>query len=600
MPFYLGLGVILLYAWHRFDEPSFPKEETLPSAVVPLRYLFLPPSSYARARLVYIAISGTLYFLLVLAGRPFLEALGIGAAQFPPAAWPLTIALLMVGVLPNPSMKWLNSVEDRLRRQVHAWFLVPDGVKETVALLHDAAYMPPPAQLDAVREPLRSRIREGLALPRTDLRYRWARATMLMEAIDQMGNGAPHPLAFARFQAFQEDLVTLRQSYRALRSDVETSFASPPNEEAEAALREQVDRLLRRIYAYLSWGVRHQAQSDRIIFAKLVECGFRVPAVDEGRRAFDVIAPALLLVMAVIFVMNWIIDGTSDHWVVSALTSTVAAGFMYGGSSWIALRRRAQMIEATTWDPDSPRSFVGMAWRAGLATWAVIVAVTVFFGFEAAVNSLKGLWSAAVRGSDLNHVALWLPVHIVTAAPWFLVGASFSVLLASRLDGDVRRVARADQARDAAVIGLGLAVAVVAALIIQDGLEDAVLGPSSLATWVSLVLMGVTGLLVGGIMGSALPKVFRREIMWPARTQTRLALRELIERARHKLGENAETWAFTRLEDGIDIRITPAEALHYRSHATGVWALLDQVVVVHGSYRQPSAADVIDGGRKAS
>ncbi|WP_207537262.1 hypothetical protein [Sabulicella rubraurantiaca] len=99
-------------------------------------------------------------------------------------------------------MKWLNSVEDRLRRQVHGWFLVPDGVKETIAVLQDAAYTPPQALLDAVKEPLRSRIREGLALPRTELRYRWARAIMLMETINQMGNGAPHPLASARFQAF--------------------------------------------------------------------------------------------------------------------------------------------------------------------------------------------------------------------------------------------------------------------------------------------------------------------------------------------------------------------------------------------------------------
>ena len=224
---------------------------------------------------------------------------------------------------------------------------------------------------------------------------------------------------------------------------------------------------------------------------------------------------------------------------------------------------------------------------------------TILFGFESAVNSLKGLWSAAVSGSDLDGVALWLPVRVATAAPWFLMGASFSVLLASRLDGDVRRVARADRARDAAVIGVGLAVAVVAALITQDGLVAAVLGASSSVAWVSLLLTGMTGLLVGSIMGYALPKAFRREIMRPARTQARLALRELIERARQRLGESGEAWAFTRPEEDTDIRITPAEALRYRSHATGVWALLDQVAAERGSSWQPSAATVIDGGRKA-
>jgi hypothetical protein len=600
-PFYIGLGVILLYAWHRFDEPSFPKEETLPSAVVPLRYLFLRPS-YGRARLVYVGCSGILFFVLVLAGRPVLEALGVGESVFPPAAWPLTIALLMVGLMPNPppQLKWLTAAEDRLRRQVHAWFFVPDGVKETIAVLHDADYTPPRALLEAVQEPLQSSIREGLALPRTDLRYRWSRAVMLMEVINQMGNGLPHPLATAHFEAFKDDHKELSQSYQTLQAQIEAHLAGQPSDHAEAALKDEVNRMLRRIYAYLSWGVRHQAQSDGMVFAKLAECGFRVPA-GQGRRVFDVIVPALLLVMTLVFIMNWIIDRNTTLWAVGALTSAIAATFMYGGSSWITLSQRAQMIEATTWDPDSPRCFVGMAWRAGLSTWAVIVGVTVFFGFESALGSIKGLWSAAAEASALDDAALWLPSRVVTAAPWFLVGAGFSVLLASRLDGDVRRVAPRDRAVDAAIIGGGLAVAVMAAFIIQDGLEAAIRGSAPASNvLVPLLLAGLTGLLVGAVIGFVVPRAFRREIMRPARASARLALLDLMERARQRLGEeSAEAWVFTRPAEDTDIRITPAEALRSRSHATGVWALLDQEAATRPPSWQPNLATVIEGGRKA-
>jgi hypothetical protein len=51
----MGLVIVTVYAWERFNEPSFPNRETLPSAVVPLRYLFLRPQ-YPRARLIPVGV----------------------------------------------------------------------------------------------------------------------------------------------------------------------------------------------------------------------------------------------------------------------------------------------------------------------------------------------------------------------------------------------------------------------------------------------------------------------------------------------------------------------------------------------------------------
>ena len=51
---FLGSWVVVAYAWQRFNEPSFPNQQTLPRTVDPLRYLFLKPA-YQKARFMYVA-----------------------------------------------------------------------------------------------------------------------------------------------------------------------------------------------------------------------------------------------------------------------------------------------------------------------------------------------------------------------------------------------------------------------------------------------------------------------------------------------------------------------------------------------------------------
>ena len=62
--FFFGLLVVTAFAWKRFNEPSFPNQESLPRAVDPLRYLFFK-SAYQKARLTYLVALLLLYVLLV-------------------------------------------------------------------------------------------------------------------------------------------------------------------------------------------------------------------------------------------------------------------------------------------------------------------------------------------------------------------------------------------------------------------------------------------------------------------------------------------------------------------------------------------------------
>ena len=73
--FCFGVLIVLTYAWQRFNEPSFPKEETLPRTVEPLRYLFLKPA-YAKARLFYLLGLLGLYVLVLVPDQSMVGALG--------------------------------------------------------------------------------------------------------------------------------------------------------------------------------------------------------------------------------------------------------------------------------------------------------------------------------------------------------------------------------------------------------------------------------------------------------------------------------------------------------------------------------------------
>ena len=235
-----------------------------------------------------------------------------GFKDFPAKAWPLLIALVLTGLGTVPaSLKWLNVIEEWLRQWVHSWFLVPDGMKRTIGVLEDARYDPPPSQLSLVENPVtRERLQENLKAPTGTLRYRWARTAVLMVSLRQMGAGAPHPLRRAAFAPFEEDFKAILASYRALRPDVEALLSNPTGGDAEENLLAAVDGLLKRIYAYISWGLLQQADRESDIDRTLEELGFRIPKT-TGRRLADIVVPAVLPV-ALITMLFWVLHDTSS------------------------------------------------------------------------------------------------------------------------------------------------------------------------------------------------------------------------------------------------------------------------------------------------
>jgi len=612
--FVLGLLVVTAFAWRQFNEPSFPSHEALPRTVDPLRYLFLK-AAYRKARFTYLSALLLLYALLVAPGPKIVPALGaVGIEKFPDEGWALLAALIITGVGLTPdSWKWFHKVEELLRQWVHAWFLVPAGIERTIGVLEDAQYEPTPSQLALLQSPRKETVQEDLkCLPET-LRYRWARATILVTWLKQIGAGGAGPLRKANFDPFEEDFDAILEKYRALKPDVEALGAGATSNYTEDQLSRWVDRLLRRVYAYISWGVRNQADSEREVYDTLEELGFRIPKIG-GRRLFDIVSPAVLLI-ALITMLFWITNDAvkqamglpaprgSDS-IVSALSAAMAACLMYGGAVLIALRCRSAEIERRLWRERSPRCLIPIAIRAGLVTWAVITATTVLWGLSETWQSLAGIValfkSPAGDGSaSALASAKWLPIRIAAALPWLLAGATASAVLATSLAGDARLTDRSQRAVDAIFLSGALALAVGWAALLQYALMEKFEGkPWDLADVISL---GLAGFACGAVIGFKVPWACKTNLVTPPDRATAGVLWELLVQAESELGSKvaAQNWIFSPNADLGGI--TPAEAVQYTTRATGVKRLLESEA---SARREQARAErplpvVIEGGRGA-
>jgi hypothetical protein len=636
--FCFGFLIVLTYAWQRFNEPSFPNEETLPRTVEPLRYLFLKPA-YAKARLSYLVGFLILYVLLLLPGQTMVGALSGSDPKegLSPQAWPLLAALVLTGLGTAPtSVKWLNFLEEQLRRWVHSWYLVPDGIRRTIAVLDDARYDPPAAQLNFLSGPLKEKCQEDLRSARGTLSYNWARATILVTSIRSMLSGAPHPLKRAAFEPFKEEFFDdILVKYRALKLDAQA--LNPSDEDEEEKLSRSVENLLKRVYAYISWGTLYQVDSEREVNQTLKDLGFRIPDRATGHHLFDIVVPTVLLIAAIVTVfwvandaiclaMGWgandaiCLDATDCHpiykSIVKALTSATAACLMYGAIVLIVLKHRAAKIEQKVWLERSWMCLISIALKAGLATWLVIVLSTVYWKPSNAIHSLVGiaqlvLHPTAETGASASTAQDWsfLPTKMATAFPWSLVGMTASIFLVLRLGGDVRRTGTADRLRDAIMMATALGIAAAAAQLIQTSFVDYFRGlgwtneplPADRLVWIE----GLAEFACGAVIGFVVPFACRTNVITPVDPIVAHALRDLQRSATTALGSKAVggDWVFTPNDD---LRgITPAEAIQYRTHATGVDNLLEIAAQHQLEETRPDRSEcpapvLIEGGRAAA
>ena len=400
----------------------------------------------------------------------------------------------------------------------------------------------------------------------------------------------------AAFEPFKDDFEAIVTSYKALSWEKKEGGSSDDDrrdDDFDDNLTKAVNDLLRQIYAYISWGIRSEAGSEREVDQTLEKLGFRVPE-RGGRRLLDIVAPAAGLVAAITIVFWPSVDfissamgapaPTASESIIFALTSAGGAMFMYGLAALIAFDRRASQIEKKTWRAGSPRCLLPIAMWCGAVTWAVVMATTIFGQWPQAERSLTGIahliGSFAMSGTASSPTGddwTFLPTRFVTALPWMLPGATVCVILAWSIGGDVRRTDTGQQIRDAMVLEVGLGIAVAAAQLIQTALMEIVFGEK--AIWYFVPIVGLAGVGCGAVIGFMVPYACRANIVMPLDPMVARDLRRLRDRADAAFGSKiaAANWLF--MPNNELGGITPAEAVQYKTHATGVRPLLEQDVV---------------------
>jgi hypothetical protein len=148
-------------------------------------------------------------------------------------------------------------------------------------------------------------------------------------------------------------------------------------------------------------------------------------------------------------------------------------------------------------------------------------------------------------------------------------------MLAWSIGGDVRRTDKRQRVRDSIILGMGLGIAVAAAQLVQTALTDSVFGER--APWYGLVpIIGLAGAACGAIIGFMVPYACRANILTPPDLIVARDLHCLRDQAAAAFGSQdaADNWAFSPNNELGGI--TPAEAVQYKTHATGVHPLLDR------------------------
>ena len=491
-------------------------------------------------------------------------------------------------------------MEENLRRVIHSRFLVPDGTIRMIESLKYAHYEPRASLLSSLSESRRAAFTQTYRLRRTRFPSLGTGDDADGNPLRQLGTGAPHPLDSKAFEPFAKDFDAIEERYRFLEQQVDALDDLRASGEQQASLGRSAETLLRRIYAYINWGIRHKANTEGEVTQTLEDLGFAVPTIGN-RRIFDIVFPAAALIFIITMFFWTTVDGITHlrvggvdftDSILRNMNAAFQASLMYGGAVLIALVLRDKLIQRMEWRGTSIKGYVSIAVWAGFTTWAVITLTSAGFELRKSGESVLA-WGSSVRALafgapfETTDAAMFLPTTALTAAPWLLAGIAASFLLARLTRGSVHTGSRRKQLREAALFGLGLGIVAAMAQMIQLALMVKFGHSQSAPPWGIVPLVGLAGAACGAAIGATVPRAFRSSLTQPFDVSAARTLDDLLKNAERTLGsrEDAERWLFSPHRDLGGI--TPAEAVHTEVYSTKVPVLLENA----GAQRNGSSSD---------
>ena len=397
--------VVFLFSKKKFEEPSIEKSEDDFLCQLFPRYL-ATPQEYTKGLMFYV---GTMIATVVAFSLLGPRIISLGGADTPAltnAGFPVFIAFVLVGVLPNVPV--LQEIERRLRRIAHELAYIPAatramGEKMTAAEFNFALYN----TQDILAAPEMEGVDAGdFERPRGSLEYSWARLSCLLYQLKcHRMSGDLECLDGELLQRYAADLDSIEDRRKSLEDEVSryraeklghVSYTSYP-------LHRTINNALRQLYILLSCAVRLKAKAHADINLALRPFGFVLGSVERPPENRDVVLVALTIMAASVFVVAfaavrlghlglWSVSESFPHTARDPLILAVSAALTHGIAILVSDRMRTRRIRKEIWFGS-----VGLGRRASsanyirIAFWCAIVGYLgiILFGLILAPPSIE-------------------------------------------------------------------------------------------------------------------------------------------------------------------------------------------------------------------
>jgi hypothetical protein len=181
----LSIFIVLIFAGSKINEPTFDRKNG--DYITQMRPKDLASrDEYHRAWIIYVSSLILLILVLSLLGPKPLSFLGIAKAPDAPAALPIFLALLVVGLL--PSVPVARELERQFRRFAHERASIPEAARNIVEKLTAAEF-----EFSVYSKPVlaqsvwtRGVDQSDIASNRGSLLYSWARLGCLLHGLHVM------------------------------------------------------------------------------------------------------------------------------------------------------------------------------------------------------------------------------------------------------------------------------------------------------------------------------------------------------------------------------------------------------------------------------
>lgn len=547
----VAIGLVYCFCAKKFNERSVTENKDYV-------YQFLPsqlatPQEYNKGFFTYFGAMALMVALFSLIGPKGLVGVGLLprelADQVGNVAFPLAVALVLTGVLPNVPV--LQEVERWLREYAHQIAYIPTSALATAERLSTADFDFSLYAAEAMQsEELRGVEASDFTAPRRSLEYAWARLSCLVYAQKSCLLGAAAGLETGLLRAYQTDLDLIEASKKSMEADV-AAYREARRKDgtyANQQLNQAIRNNLYKLYILLGCAVRLKKQPHQDVELALMRLGFKLDGDrdDDNTADLKLVGIAILAGLVLLLQFAGVLIGQLKLWPVGdffpndwtqCFRDTVWVLTPHVVAIMVADLMRKRAIHAGRWFD-----------RAGRPVTANHVRVAIAAGLAGGLAVV--LWGLIWAPPTLNGVKV--------DAPNALLAMASGAFYVWHLDNAARNLRPAVWIELTSQAGL-TALAGLIASTTGFSVTLALLGASASSAADRIVFNAIIAAAVGLALASYFPKAAMR--VDPLDAQRKQRLDKLEAAARIRFGAAADGW-LERPHPALGFKSPRASAAH--------------------------------------